>query len=131
MKGKSMPKILIIGANGQLARTTTSFFLKHPDVHLTLYLPRANRLKNPNPSRVTIVEGDILDIETLRAAMQGQDVVYANLAGAIEEQTKTIMKAIQATGLKWLIFINSMEIFREASSERLQGILDPYRILSL
>ena len=124
-----MPKILILGANGQLARTTTPFFLKHPDVHLTLYLPRANRLKNPDPSRVTIVEGDILGIETLRAAMQGQDVVYANLAGAIEEQTRTIMKTIQVTGLKRLVFINSMGIFCKVSGEKLQGILDPYGIL--
>ncbi len=54
-----MPKILILGANGQLARNTTPFFLKHPDVHLTLYLRRANRLKNPDPSRVTIAEGDV------------------------------------------------------------------------
>ncbi len=60
-----MPKILILGANGQLARNTIPFFLKHPDVHLTLYLRRANRLKNPDPSRVTIVEGDVLDVETL------------------------------------------------------------------
>ncbi len=76
-----MPKILILGANGQLARNTIPFFLKHPDVHLTLYLRRANRLKNPDPSRVTIVEGDVLDEETLKVTMQGQDVVYANLAG--------------------------------------------------
>lgn len=126
-----MPKILILGINGQLARTTTPFFLKHQDVHLTLYLPRANQLKNPNPGRVTIVEGDILNIETLSAAMQGQDVVYANLAGAIEEQTKTIMKAIQVTGLKRLIFINSPGVFREAPGERFQSILDPYGMLLL
>ena len=47
--------------------------------------------KNPDPSRVTIVEGDVLDVETLKAAMQGQDVVYANLAGAMEQQAKIIV----------------------------------------
>ena len=64
-----MPKVLILGANGQLARHTTGFFLKHPGVQLTLYLRRAYRLKNPDPSRVTIVEGDVLDVETLKGAM--------------------------------------------------------------
>ena len=122
-----MPKILILGANGQLARNTTPFFLKHPDVHLTLYLRRANRLKNPNPSRVTIVEGDVLDIETLTAAVQGQDVVYANLAGAMEQQAKTIVNAFHATGLKRLIFISSMGIYGEVPGERYRSILDPYR----
>lgn len=81
-----MPRVLILGANGQLARNTTSFFLEHPNVQLTSYLRRADQPKNPDPSRVTIVEGDVLDGETLKAAMKFQEVVYANLAGAMEQQ---------------------------------------------
>jgi uncharacterized protein YbjT (DUF2867 family) len=122
-----MPKILILGANGQLARNTTEFFLKHPAVQLTLYLRRANRLRNPDPSRVTIVEGDVLDVETLKGAMHGQDVVYANLAGSMEQQAKTIENAMHATGLKRLIFISSMGIYGEVPGERYRSILDPYR----
>jgi len=122
-----MPKILILGANGQLARNTAPFFLKHPDVRLTLYLRRASRLKNPDPSRVNIVEGDVLDAETLKSAMQGQDVVYANLAGALEQPARAIVNAMHATGLKRLIFISSMGIYDEVPGERYQSILDPYR----
>ena len=122
-----MPKILILGAHGRLARNTIPFFLKHPDVHLTLYLRRANRLINPDPSRVNIVEGDVLDSVTLKAAMQGQDVVYANLAGAMEQQAKTIESAMHALGLKRLIFISSMGIYGEVPGERYRSILDPYR----
>jgi uncharacterized protein YbjT (DUF2867 family) len=122
-----MPKILILGANGQLARNTTSFFMKQPDVHLTLYLRRANRLKNPDPSRVTIVEGDVMDVETLKRVMQGQDVVYANLAGAMEQQARAIVDAMHATGVKRLIFISSMGIYGEVPGERYRSVLDPYR----
>lgn len=122
-----MPNILILGANGQLARNTIPFLLKQPDVHLTLYLRRANRLKNPDPSRVTVVEGDVLDIETLKSAMQGQDLVYANLAGAMEQQAQTIVNAMHATGLKRLIFISSMGIYGEVPGERYRSVLDPYR----
>lgn len=122
-----MPNILILGANGQLARNTIPLFLQHPDVRLTLYLRQANRLKNPDPSRVTIVEGDVLDFETLKSAMQGQDVVYANLAGAMEQQAKTIVSAMHATGLKRLIFISSMGIYGEVPGERYRSVLDPYR----
>lgn len=108
-----MLRILILGANGQLARNTIPFFLKHPDVHLILYMRQSDRLKNPDPGRVTILEGDVLDLKTLKSAMQGQDVVYANLAGAMEQQTKTIVSAMHATGLKRLIFISSMGIYGE------------------
>jgi len=80
-----MTSVLILGANGQLARNTTRVFLAHTDARLRLYLRRANRLKNPDPSRVEIVEGDVLDARTLQVAMQGQDVVYANLAGPMAQ----------------------------------------------
>lgn len=122
-----MTNVLILGANGHLARNTTPFFLKHPDIRLTLYLRRANRLINPDSSRVTIVEGDVLDAETLKAAMQGQDVVYANLSGAMEQQARSIVDIMHATGLRRLIFISSMGIYGEVPSERYCSVLAPYR----
>jgi hypothetical protein len=47
-----MARVLILGANGQLARNTTRVLLGDPALTLTLYLRRANRLKNPAPERV-------------------------------------------------------------------------------
>ena len=44
-----MTNVLILGANGQLARNTTRVFLGVTDAKLTLYLRRASRLKNPDP----------------------------------------------------------------------------------
>lgn len=122
-----MTKVLILGANGQLARNTTRVFLENTDKTLTLYLRRAGRLKNPDPSRVTIVDGDVLDPGTLKAAMQGQDVVYANLAGEMARQARATIDAMQAAGVKRLIFISSMGIYGEVPGEPYRGILDPYR----
>ena len=41
-----MTKVLILGANGQLARNTTRVFLEMTDVALTVYLRRASRLQD-------------------------------------------------------------------------------------
>jgi uncharacterized protein YbjT (DUF2867 family) len=76
---------------------------------------------------VTIIEGDVLDPGTLREAMQGQDVVYANLAGDMAQQARSIVDAMHATGVKRLIFISSMGIYGEVSDEPYRSILDPYR----
>jgi len=122
-----MTKVLVLGANGQLARNTIPFLLQNPDVLLTLYLRRANRRKNPDPSRVTMVEGDVLDQGTLRATMHGQDVVYANLAGAMAQQARAIIDAMHAEGVKRLIFISSMGIYGEVPGERYRSVLDTYR----
>jgi uncharacterized protein YbjT (DUF2867 family) len=122
-----MTRVLILGANGQLARNTTRVFLEKTDVTLTLYLRRASRLRNPDPGRVKIVEGDVLDSGPLRAAMQGQDVVYANLAGDMARQARAITDAMHAVGLKRLIFVSSMGIYGEVPGETYRSALDPYR----
>ena len=122
-----MTRVLILGANGQLARNTTRVFLRDTDAKLTLYLRRASRLKNPDPSRATIVEGDVLDAKALAAAMRGQDVVYANLVGDMKRQAENIVEAMHETGLKRLIFISSMGIYGEVPGEKYGSVLDPYR----
>lgn len=126
-----MTKVLILGANGQLARHTTRVFLETTEAQLTLYLRRAERLANPNPARVAIVDGDVLDLEKLKAAMVGQDVVYANLAGDMARQARTIIDAMHEVGLKRLIFISSMGIYGEVPGERYRHVLDPYRDAAL
>jgi len=122
-----MTNVLILGANGQLARNTTRVFLGTTDAKLTLYLRRASRLTNPDPERVRIVEGDVLDRPALGAAMRAQDVVYANLSGAMKRQAERIVEAMHATGLRRLIFISSMGIYGEVPGEKYGSVLDPYR----
>jgi uncharacterized protein YbjT (DUF2867 family) len=119
--------VLILGANGQLARNTTRVFLRDTDARLMLYLRRAGRLHNPDPARVKVVEGDVLDRPTLTAAMEGQDVVYANLAGSMKQPAECIVDAMHAASLRRLIFISSMGIYGEVPGERYSSVLDPYR----
>jgi uncharacterized protein YbjT (DUF2867 family) len=123
-----MTKILILGAHGQIARVATDLFLKRTDARLTLYLRNARRLKSSgHADRVRVVEGDVLDTRALESAMAGQDVVYANLAGQLEQQARCIVTAMKQTGLKHLIFISSMGIYDEIPGERHGSILEPYR----
>jgi nucleoside-diphosphate-sugar epimerase len=120
-------KVLILGANGQLARNTTRVLLRDTDARLTLYLRRASRLSNPDRQRVRIVEGDVLDCSALEASLNGQDVVDANLAGDMRTQAEQIVAAMHATGVRRLIFISSMGIYGEVLGERYRSVLDPYR----
>ena len=123
-----MTKVLILGAHGQIARGATDLFLKDTDARLTLYLRKAGRLKAlGHANRVRVVEGDVLDPKALRAAMAGQEVVYANLAGPLEQQARCIVQAMQEARLKRLIFISSMGIYDEIPGERHGSVLDPYR----
>lgn len=123
-----MTKILILGANGQIARVAIRLFLARTDAQLTLYLRNAHRLTETAPAdRVTVIEGDVLETATLEAAMAGQDVVYANLSGALEQQVSRIVSAMNAVGVQRLIFISSMGIYDEVPGERYGSVLDSYR----
>lgn len=122
-----MTRILIIGAHGQIARVATQLFLERQDTELTLYLRNSARLKAlARHPRVRIVEGDALDPVALTTAMAGQDVVYANLSGPMEQQARHIVRAMQATGLRRLIFIASMGIYAEVPGQQYGSVLDPY-----
>ncbi len=118
--------ILILGAAGQIACVAAAELLKRTDANLTRYARNAMRL-GAAVSRTRIVEGDVMDKAALAAAVQGQDLVYANLSGNMEAQANAIVAAMKASGVSRVIFISSMGIYDEVPGERHGAILDPYR----
>jgi uncharacterized protein YbjT (DUF2867 family) len=122
-----MRKVLILGANGSIARYAIDLFLNETDALLTPYLRHSGRLRNMDSNRVRVIEGDVLDKEKLKEAIIGQDVVYANLAGNLEQMAKIIVEAMDTAGVRRLIWISSMGIYEEVPGEKYSSILDPYR----
>ena len=72
--------ILILAANGQIARIVETRLLQEPQfktVHLTLVLRNRDRLKPlMKYPQVTLVEGNITDQQVLDQVMSHQDLVY-------------------------------------------------------
>jgi len=127
-RARSTRTILILGANGQIARVATRLFLDETDAVLTLYLRRPKRLEDlRGEQRIRIVEGDVLDEATLEDAMAGQDVVYANLSGMMGSQARVIVRTMDRLGLKRLIFVSSMGIYDEVPGQSFHAALRPYR----
>ena len=67
-----------------------------------------------------------MDYNVLKEAIKNQELVYVNLAGNLEEMTKNIVKAMQETGVKRIIAISSIGIYKTP----LQSVLVPYRKLA-
>jgi uncharacterized protein YbjT (DUF2867 family) len=121
-----MKKVIIIGASGSLAGHVIEALQKQKDVQLTLFLRNKNRLNNGELSNATIVEGDVMDYPKLKDAINGQDIVYVNLACNLEAMGKNIVKAMQETGVKRIIAISSIGIYQTP----LKSVLVPYRKLA-
>lgn len=118
-----MKNVIILGASGNIAKHVIDILAKHEDIKLTLFLRKASRLRNNDTARCTIIEGDVLNYQQLRNAIDGQDIVYANLSGDLEAMAKNIVKAMDETGIKKLIFISSIGIYEVP----LRPVLKPYR----
>jgi uncharacterized protein YbjT (DUF2867 family) len=96
---------------------------KGHDIKLALFVRDKSRLRNSDVSRLKIIEGNVLDIHKLKEAIGGQDIVYANLSGDLEAMSKNIVKAMEETKVKKLIFISSIGIYNSP----LISVLIPYR----
>jgi len=125
-----MKNVIILGASGNVAGHVIDILVKKDDINLTLFLRNIRRLRNNGVSkpalpagRCRIVEGDVLDYKQLKEAITGQDIVYANLSGDLEAMAKNIVKAMDETGVKKLIFISSIGIY----DIPLKSVLKPYR----
>jgi uncharacterized protein YbjT (DUF2867 family) len=118
-----MKNVIILGASGNIAKHVIDILVKKDDINLTLFVRNARRLRNNDVSRCHITEGNVLDSYQLKDAITGQDIVYANLSGELEEMAKNIVKAMEANGVRKLIFICSIGIY----DVPLKPVLKPYR----
>lgn len=109
-----MTKIAILGAAGQIAQLVEPMLLKKNDIKMVLYLRHPNKLKQINDAREKVIKGDASNFNELKEALADVDLVYANLAGSnIEDQAKTVVKAMNANGIKRLIWVSSLGIYDE------------------
>ena len=128
-----MKNVLILGAAGQIAQWAVRLLANRDDVQMTLFVRDAKKLSDL-PRNARVIEGDAMDADALAAAVQGQDLVYANLAGDVDEQADRYVAAMEAAGVKRLVAINSLGIndevpgaFGEWNRKEIGAYLPPYR----
>lgn len=129
-----MTKVLILGASGQIAQWVVQMLGERNDVEQTLLVRDPRKLISNEPTNARVVIGDVTDKKLLPQIMQGQDVVYANLAGEVDKQTAHILTAMEAMGVKRLIFVSSLGIYDEVPGKfgewnrrEIGSYLPPYR----
>ena len=112
-----MKNVLILGASGAIAQHAIEQLKASNDIHLTLFVRSANKLKGNYNSHTTIIEGDALDTDDLSKAIKHQDIVYANLAGEVDKMASKVVKVMEEVGTKRLIFVTALGIYDEIPGE--------------
>lgn len=68
--------------------------------------------------------GDVLNHAALKLAMEGQDVVYANLTGEdLDIQANSVIAAMKACDVKRLIFVLSSVFMMKFQENLANGIM--------
>ncbi|MDM4948551.1 SDR family oxidoreductase [Escherichia coli] len=109
-----MKNVLILGAGGQIARHVINQLADKQTIKQTLFARQPAKIHKPYPTNSKIIMGDVLNHAALKQAMQGQDVVYANLTGEdLDIQANSVIAAMKACDVKRLIFVLSLGIYDE------------------
>ena len=116
-----MTNVLILGANGQIARLVEERLLKEqPDVELTLFLRNSDRLTRlADNDHVRIVEGDAENEKDVADAMHGQDIVYIAMVDHDHDNqiTKNVIEAMKHNNVNRVISSNILGIYNEVPGE--------------
>lgn len=108
-----MTNVLIIGATGSIGSVTRKYFLENTDDQLTLMSRYPQKLGQLNECRERAIAGSVMDTTILQAALQGQDVVFAALSGDLAKMARQLVRVVEQTGVRRLLFITSMGIYNE------------------
>ena len=112
-----MKNILLLGATGTAGSAITEKLLSDTDYHITLFARHAEDMFSDSP-RTTVVNGDAENIEDLKKAMQGQNVVYCAISGdALPKIAKNIVAVMSECDTKRLIFMGAVGIYNEIPDE--------------
>ena len=112
-----MKHVLLLGATGTAGSAITKKLLSDTECHVTLFARHAEDMFSDSP-RTTVVNGDAEQIENLKEAMQGQEVVYCAISGeALPQIAENIVAAMGECGVKRLIFMGAVGIYNEIPDE--------------
>ncbi|MBF7693278.1 SDR family oxidoreductase [Acinetobacter pollinis] len=109
-----MKKVLILGANGHTSQEIIPRLLNQDDIEITLFIRNTNDNLPFTHPKAHYIKGDALNIDDLKKAMHGQNIVVSTLGGMdLDIKTHNIIKAMQYHGIERLIAINAGGIYNE------------------
>ena len=87
-----MKKVVIFGAAGNTGKYITRKMQSEPEVQVTAFVRNPGKFEGMDVSDVNIIQGDALNPEDVKKAMDGQEVLLCSLEGDVLTMAKNITK---------------------------------------
>ena len=115
-----MKKVVVFGAAGHTGKYITRKMQSMQDVELTVFVRNPAKFADAkmDMTGTTIVQGDAMNPEDVKKAMDGQDVLLCSLEGDVLTMAKNIVAALETTSVKRIIWITGMGIHHEIGGLR-------------
>jgi len=116
--------VLILGADGKIARLVEKGIISDKafaDVKLTMFLRDKSRVDDLLSEQSIAVSGDVMDVRSLNAAMEDQDIVFdlTEIFNSLQG-TKNIIESMQGNGVIRGISLNQLGALNKDSTIGLQ-----------
>ena len=116
-----MKKVVIFGAAGHTSKYLTRKMQKMKDIDLSVFVRNPAKFGDMDMTGINILQGDALNVDDVRRAMEGQDILLCSLEGDVLTMAKNIVSALGKTGVKRIIWITGMGIHHEING--LRGVM--------
>lgn len=113
-----MKKVVIFGAAGHTGKYITRKMQSMQQIKVSAFVRNPNKFEGMDISDVNIIQGDALDAEDVKRAMQGQDILICSLEGDVLTMANNIVNALAETSIKRIIWITGMGIHYEIKGVR-------------
>ena len=107
-----MKKVVIFGAAGHTGKYILRKMRKE-DLEVSVFVRNPAKFGSLDMTGVRVIQGDAMNYEDVRKAMEGQDVLLCSLEGDVLTMAKNIAAAQKETGVKRIIWITGMGIHHE------------------
>ena len=108
-----MKKVVIFGAAGHTGKYLTRKLQSIADIELSVFVRNPAKFGDMDMTGVHVIQGDALNAEDVRRAMEGQDVLLCSLDGNVLPMARNIVAVLAETGVKRIIWITGMGIHHE------------------
>ena len=108
-----MKNVVIFGAAGHTGKYITKKMQVQDDISLSVFVRNPAKFEEMDISNVNVIQGDALNLEDVKKAMDGQDVVLCSLEGDVRTMAQNIVKALETTSVKRIVWITGMGIHHE------------------
>ena len=113
-----MKKVVVFGAAGHTGKYITRKMKAEADIELSVFVRNPAKFGDMDISGVNVIQGDALNPEDVKKAMDGQDILLCSLEGDVLTMAKNIAAALDTTSVNRIIWITGMGIHHEIKGIR-------------